>query len=57
MEVVLRISVVPLLVSDWSTVDVQGAVVEYVIMVHTQSFYVYTLKNFSLAVSITVELH
>ena len=57
MEVVLRISVVPLLVSDWSTVDVQRAVVEYVIMVHTQSFYVYTLKNFSLAVSITVELH
>lgn len=57
MEVVLRISVVPLLVSDWSTVDVQRAVVEYVIMVHTQTFYALTPKIFSLAASSMVELH
>ena len=57
MVVVLRISVVHLLVSDWSTVDVQGAVVEYAIMVDTPTFYALTLKNFSQAASSTVELH
>ena len=56
--VVLRISVVHLLVSDWLTVDVQGVVVEFVIMAHTQTFYVLTLnslKNFSLAASSIAE--
>ena len=40
---------VDLLVSDWSTVDVQGAVVECIIMVLTLTFYVLTVKNSSLA--------
>ena len=46
--VVLRISLVQLLVSDWSTVDVQGAVVEFVIMVHTvpKHFMLKLLKTF-----------
>ena len=40
-----------MLVSDWSKVDVQGAVVEHVIIVLFQTCYVLTLKNFSLAAS------